>query len=376
MSEKCKYPLSGGKQCLEDVFEDGYCILHVDIPEENDDNVEFMKINSLKTNKFKEKIDSGDYNFEGAILDEIILSHLKIQRDLIFRRVKIRKSVKLTDSDIEGYVDLSQSIINKDLYFLNLNINGSLALEKSEVFGDIEFDSNIRVLGRVALAKSKIHKNVYIHNSIIDKGIGFKGAQILNNLDISISEIKGSVIFNEVIIVGLINFLGTSFEKEVNFDDADIKNPRSQVVAFQTARKSYEELMRYDIADEYHFKEMVARRKQKSWFIRSLEYIFLEWLLKYWTDFKNVLITWFFFVFIFFSLSYWIFGAIIKSSDMVTTSNFLDCLYFSIVTATTLGYGDFLPVNTFFRLIAGFEAIFCTFLMIAFTTIVARKYTR
>lgn len=50
------------------------------------------------------------------------------------------------------------------------------------------------------------------------------------------------------------------------------------------------------------------------------------------------------------------FAGIVDASSRNVTSNPIDCLYFSIVTFTTLGYGDFYPVPEA-RLIAAFEAI-------------------
>ncbi|MDP7162721.1 MAG: potassium channel family protein [Phycisphaerae bacterium] len=52
------------------------------------------------------------------------------------------------------------------------------------------------------------------------------------------------------------------------------------------------------------------------------------------------------------------------------------CIYFSTVTFTTLGYGDFRPKPGFFRLLAGTEAFLGVALMPLFIVDLARKYTR
>jgi hypothetical protein len=46
----------------------------------------------------------------------------------------------------------------------------------------------------------------------------------------------------------------------------------------------------------------------------------------------------------------------IKDPDGIPTQDFKDCLYFSIVTFTTLGYGDFLPSSEV-RLVAATQSI-------------------
>lgn len=54
-------------------------------------------------------------------------------------------------------------------------------------------------------------------------------------------------------------------------------------------------------------------------------------------------------------------------------ANFLDALYFSVVTATTVGYGDILPVSLLARCLAGLEAIFCLgWVVIVFAAITIR----
>ncbi len=62
-------------------------------------------------------------------------------------------------------------------------------------------------------------------------------------------------------------------------------------------------------------------------------------------------------------------------STPAAEASFLDCLYFSIVTFTTLGYGDLHPA-TDMRFWAGTEALAGAFLMALFVVAMARKFTR
>lgn len=65
-------------------------------------------------------------------------------------------------------------------------------------------------------------------------------------------------------------------------------------------------------------------------------------------------------------------GAIGLSGDGL---GWLDCLHFSTVTFTTVGYGDITPLGVA-RLLAGSEAILGTALMALFIVSLARKYER
>jgi len=58
----------------------------------------------------------------------------------------------------------------------------------------------------------------------------------------------------------------------------------------------------------------------------------------------------------------------------VIVNSFFDYFYFSIVTATTLGYGDYHPVGMG-KVFASLEAIFGTF-MWGLYNVFARKYMR
>ena len=56
-------------------------------------------------------------------------------------------------------------------------------------------------------------------------------------------------------------------------------------------------------------------------------------------------------------------------------NNFLQCLYFSVVTFTTLGYGDIVPVGAS-RLLASFEAFAGAFTIALFVVVFMKKMTR
>ncbi len=72
---------------------------------------------------------------------------------------------------------------------------------------------------------------------------------------------------------------------------------------------------------------------------------------------------------IFYSLAYLLKG------DLIFRPNFFEALYFSVVTFTTVGYGDLAPIG-FSRLIASFECFCGIFIMPIFVISLAKKYLR
>lgn len=57
------------------------------------------------------------------------------------------------------------------------------------------------------------------------------------------------------------------------------------------------------------------------------------------------------------------------------TFAFFDCLYYSVVTFTTLGYGDFIPIGLS-RLVAATEAFTGSFTIALFVVVFVKKMTR
>jgi len=66
---------------------------------------------------------------------------------------------------------------------------------------------------------------------------------------------------------------------------------------------------------------------------------------------------------------------IISKGNLInkTTNYYIDCLYFSAITFTTLGYGDFRPLEGWGRILAGSEAFIGAFMMALFVYTFARR---
>ena len=126
-------------------------------------------------------------------------------------------------------------------------------------------------------------------------------------------------------------------------------------------------------------KDSLNKAFEKIKAIFELIGVFVEWLLadvtcKYGTDWKRPIYLWLGVVF-FCTVLFWIGNGIVRV-DESAASSFLESLYFSIVTITTLGYGDYRPKPGCFQFLAGFEATFGMFMWAIFIAVFARKYMR
>lgn len=156
-------------------------------------------------------------------------------------------------------------------------------------------------------------------------------------------------------------------EKESNFHFASIE--------YKQIKEMYKNSTLHGIADHYHYKEMVAKRKISKITNpnRWASFIFGDLLCKYGTSFVRVMLSGLLVIavcgLLFFeynSLQYHSAGVLVTPAD---------AMYFSTVTFTTLGYGDF-HATGLMRFVAGGESFIGAALMSLFTVIVARKIIR
>lgn len=69
-------------------------------------------------------------------------------------------------------------------------------------------------------------------------------------------------------------------------------------------------------------------------------------------------------------------GGVYSSKDAMAVNDLQTGIYFSVVTFTTLGYGDFSPLNPFIQIVSAIEAVSGLFLTSLFLATVIRKYSR
>lgn len=255
------------------------------------------------------------------------------------------------------------------------------ALFQRAAFRSVSFEQ-VRFLGRAAFLDAR-----------------FREAANFQGVDFEVAEFGGAV------FEGPIDFSGARAVQSFSIDlpsgglGQGPKRPFAVrgwgQTAFRLAKQSAQARGDYRLAGEFHYAEQCAgesaRRtsvdarpwRRSFWvfsnlvaFARSVgELLFARILFGYgerpgrvFLSGLLVIVTW--------SLLYRatgaLTGAIGRSGDGL---GWLDCLHFSTVTFTTVGYGDITPLGVA-RLLAGSEAILGTALMALFIVSLARKYER
>jgi len=133
----------------------------------------------------------------------------------------------------------------------------------------------------------------------------------------------------------------------------------------------------YKTAGEFNFNELIMRRK-RSYHERNI----VDWLFSHlnsklcgYGERANRVISMSLIVVFSLALAYFLNNAIIREGLTSYNPNFLESLYFSFVTFTTLGYGDYAPTQTF-QLVATAEAFFGAFMIALFVLVFGRKMLR
>ncbi|AEC51183.1 hypothetical protein PNA2_0265 [Pyrococcus sp. NA2] len=339
-----------------------------------DSSIRYIMINSTEFSP-KEVTTEEEFGERGRMAGRIELSNLRDVRRIalnskypLMRRIaeelgiKLpldkKKPVRVHNLNITGIkFDESPRFKRQVRIFINA-FSGQLTLEGVSIPGHVEI-TNSRVL-----YPEFIH--VVIHNNLV-----LRNSRLYSDENWNLTYLPN--------ILAELNVYGFIVIQNCHFN-----NPYLAEVFYRIARTTWEESGDKENADEYYYLEMTARRKRVIQHYKRgpktikktikllevlFEFLFADLTCKYGTDWKRPVFLWISLVIFGFPLLY----AITKS--VIPISSPLDYVYFSIVTATTLGYGDLHPVGIG-KVIASVEAIFGMFMWAVFLTVFARKYMR
>jgi len=343
--------------CTEDALADSkFCILHSNYPKEND--VESEKIDSLKMDKIKEKLLNDDYNFGGIIVNNFIMNNRTIRNlnlagaevDIVhLSNVNIigrnLASMGLKEEHHHASIHLERANIKDYLQLSDVKIHEVAFLE--EITCNRIIFNNVYIARCGNLSKMIIYDFLNFVNVVLDGDIKFDNSKFLGHATLNFEKIKGSIYL----------------------DKAEFQRPKDQEKIFRLAKTIWEEKGDRVKLDECFYKEMEAKRKQKSFFTRSVEKIFIQYIFGYGVYPWRLILS---FICIIFAFAF-LFG---QGNGIVEANSTLDYLYFSVVSAATPGYGGYTPQKGIYQLLAIIEAILGTFMWAAFIATFTRKYMR
>lgn len=297
-------------------------------------------------------------------------------------RTKVHRFPGINDPELNDGVDLRGAPLAGFDFRVPIKEEDDGFSEEIAIISNIHFEgANLKYTN---FQSGKIH-NCFFEDAKLEHA-DFSGATINScqfvQADCNSMTLDGAKLINcnfndadikDMALEGTIVDPKTSFGKQLKSEKEGHYHFAS--IEYRQIKNVYRQSSLHGFADQYHYKEMVSKRKliPKTSPLYWLNFLFGDLLCKYGTSFVRVLL---------WSLVLILLTAFILTETQslafqskVVEPNFIDSLYFSIVTFTTLGYGDFHAIGPM-RFVAAAEAFIGAALMALFTVIVAREIIR
>lgn len=386
------------------------------------------KIEKGETVKFDHVIIRGDLDVCKLDLPKdnskfIIRSLLRLRSSTIkghinFENIQFSEEVDFVLSQIEGWADFSGVEFKKPARFLGFKIGGetyftgavfsdTVSFVKAEFshdpynmkaqftgakFNKASYFMGAKFSGDANFRDTQFNDNADFRDAQFCKGAGFIRSKFDKDANFVGSQFSGDTYFVEAQFDEIL-FMKARFDCEVlTFKNAKFGSPIGQEDACRRAKNVMERSGDRERAGYHFYREMEAKRNYKGIlskvhdpfgasnyqkiirFIKYdvIEYVLIQGIFGYGVYPYRVIGTW---LLVVLSLGViYLIGHGVEKNNI--TLSWLEYFYFSIVTAATPGYGGYTPKPGFYTLLAGFEAIFGTFMWAAFIATFARKYMR
>ena len=339
---------------------------------------------------FKGKIDFSDATFEG----EIWFLHATFKDEAVFWDATFKGKASFSDAIFESKAIFSDATFESEATF------GEVTFEGNTDFSDATFKEN------TSFRDATFEGNTDFSDATFEGDADFVFATFENNVHFDLATLpKGKTLVLKVKSKSNISFMHTileniclelDLEKEafINFTNSILRNTQikkekinghilqEQTKDFFKAKEIYlllknnfHSIGRYDDESWAFKKEKDMERKSNCHFETLHKWLwscFLNGIFGYGERPVRVIISAISIILIF-TFLFMNSGISDTSIGGFTSNNFLDCVYFSVITFTTLGYGDFRPLEGWSRIFAGTEAFIGALMMALFVYTFARK---
>jgi hypothetical protein len=277
---------------------------------------------------------------------------------------------QLIEAIKNGKKDLSQADLS-GAYAFDLDLAGA-ELVGSDMSGCDLTHVNLK---RADLARAKI-TNARLWNADLE-------GSNLSEADLSGADLMGARLYDAKIwrteISGVKSLTALSFAKGASVSGAriDESGPHAAEDSYRMLKNYFMQNGMYKDASWASYREKVMERamlKKKRNF-HYLPSLFMGIVCGYGEKPHRIVLAAAFTI-IFFAVMFGCLNGVQSSVDSSYAMKWSDYVYYSAVTFTTVGYGDFVPkAAAFFRLCAALEAFLGVFLAGLFVFTLARKYT-
>ncbi len=353
-------------------------------------------LNISKLNLASKTIERTDLEINSLGLENNILiinSIIKVRNSEIlgisnFSELAFSEEFDFSGSEFKGIADFRGAKFYGPTDFSETSFSKEALFDGSEFSGGAQFEG-CQFIGWAEFIGSRIMGIAQFRRCMFSGKADFLKSQFSEyKVDFSESEFKGDTFFTRCIFSedayfircvfnGNIDFGRSQFDGDLlTFKDSKFLDPKSQEDACRRAKNVSEKNGDKEAAGYHFYREMDARRKQKPFYLRYPEFVFVQMMFGYGVH-PWWLLTWWGIIVTAFGFLYWI-------TNGIEAATLSECIKFSFATAIAPGYiaSVINPGNIGYVLIPKYhgiamaETIFGTLLWAAFIATFARKYMK
>jgi len=327
-------------------------------------------------------------SFQGAIFEnDAEFYSIRVKRDdesqppefnlTCFEETTFKDRCNFTDAIFEGICNFERSRYEGYTTFSIVKFNMGCVFRDAVFSGEVSFgDTEFKIEG--------IFENTTFEKRADFSEVKFEGEAIFES-----ASFRGSVEYNETEFHNKLALKNLHLERGIDLEGEREYYEKEQAweEVSRVLKQNYEENGNKDKADKWFVEERRAIRKQNKEKGSRFEKIkaFFEWLIadvscEYGTNWIRLFV-WTAGIILSFPFFYFIGNKIermgyIEGMSGGLLANLGDCFYYSVVTFTTLGYGDMSPVGPIMKLLSSIQSFLGAVFMALIVVVLARKWMR
>jgi len=318
------------------------------------------------------------------------------EEEAFFRNVTFKKMASFMVATFGGYADFAKATFKGDALFNEANFEveayfGHATFKRRALFNEATFEREEAYFGRATFEEDANFRAKSFVKDVIFKEISVLPGKKLN---LKVENNKGTTSFKRAFLKNV--YLDIDSDKDVLIDftdallmDTKIKKDQIENHILQEKKNEFSEAQQVYLLLKNNFHS-IGKYNEESWAFKKekdmerkdnchfktlhkwLWSCFLNGIFGYGEQPGKVIVT-AFLIILLFSFLFMTSGISNVGIEQITSNNFFDCIYFSTITFTTLGYGDFRPLEGVGRILAGSEAFIGAFMMALFVYTFARR---
>lgn len=344
----------------------------------------------------------GDVDFTGSFFEKFGEPEAPFFNDwnakfASFEQSTFMSSSCFSETVFSGFISFRRSTFKGPADFTGAIFERRAPFEEAVFERSVSFKDSI-FPGHASFEGSTFNEEGFFTGTTFERDITFAGAIFKRSADFTRSAFHGNV-----------HFTGCAFAEPIYLDRVQARIPTIGAMLFRKAKTLWHREGNYVEEGKAHYQEMDYNRKQKKWYIRYIWANLFHRLLHGYGEKPHLVILWAVVMIIgcallfihlgigesslfvtelptysLLQLSTW--KTIGKTISSIITRKYVVSLedwanigryfYFSVVTFTTLGYGDLRPIHPISHLISSIEAFVGMFMMALFVLTFGRRWRR